>query len=285
LPSEDAPGGITLPPGQRIELPGRGAPHVRQLAGPNPSAPTVVLLHGLGVDADLNWFPSYAALAHRYHVVAIDHRGHGRGIRTERFRLADCADDVAALCDVLELDRVIPVGYSMGGPIAQLLWHRHRDLVAGMVLCATAARFTRAAGRQVASRVIPGIAAFARMAPATLPANPNVRQLVASRTNDPGVRQWVFQRERRSDPRAVLEAAAAVGRFSSVDWLTAVDVPTAVVITQFDRLVPRPRQEELVRLIPTATEHRVLGDHAVCVVRPDLFLPKLLEALAAVTGQ
>ena len=36
---------------------------------------------------------------------------------------------------------VVVVGYSMGGPVAQLLWQRHPDLVAGLVLCATSDRF------------------------------------------------------------------------------------------------------------------------------------------------
>ena len=105
-------------------------------------APTVLLLHGLGVTADANWFPAYPPLAERYGVVAIDHRGHGRGIRPERpVRLADCADDAVAALDVLGIDRAIVVGYSMGGPIAQLVWHRHRARAAGLVLCATAHRF------------------------------------------------------------------------------------------------------------------------------------------------
>ena len=34
------------------------------------------------------------------------------------------------------------VGYSMGGPIAQLIWRRHASRVSGLVLCATAADFT-----------------------------------------------------------------------------------------------------------------------------------------------
>ena len=62
----------------------------------------------------------------QFNVVALDHRGHGRGLQSdEPFRLADCADDVAALVDELGLGPVIVVGYSMGGPIAQLLWRRH----------------------------------------------------------------------------------------------------------------------------------------------------------------
>ncbi|HEY5695927.1 MAG TPA: alpha/beta fold hydrolase, partial [Acidimicrobiales bacterium] len=86
----------------------------------------------------MNWFPAYDALAEHCRVVALDHRGHGQGIRTaRRFRLADCADDAVALADVLGIDRFIPVGYSMGGLIAQLTWHRHPDRVGGLVLGAT----------------------------------------------------------------------------------------------------------------------------------------------------
>ena len=53
------------------------------------------------------------------------------------FRLEDCADDVVALADELGVRSFIPVGYSMGGPIAQLVWKRHPSRVEGMVLCAT----------------------------------------------------------------------------------------------------------------------------------------------------
>jgi pimeloyl-ACP methyl ester carboxylesterase len=274
---------ITLPPGRRLDLPGRGRTFIREIEGPK-KAPTVVLLHGLGADADLNWFPSYEALGQHYRVVAIDHRGHGRGIRTRRpFRLADCADDVAAVCAELGLERVIPVGYSMGGPIAQLVWHRHHDLVRGVVLCATASRFGQGNARRLAYALAPPIAAVSRLSPRARPANPIVRQLMASRVNDPAMRQWVAQRQRLTDPLAVIQAAGSLARYSSGSWLTGVDVPAAVVLTQFDRLVPRARQEAMAAAIPGATVHRVLGDHAVCVTRPDLFVPALLEALASVT--
>src|SRR4051794_13728003 len=103
----------SLPPGRAVELPGRGTTFVREVEGP-PGAPTVVLLHGWTATADLNWFPSFGPLGRRFHVVALDHRGHGRGIRTSApFRLEDCADDVVALGDVLGLDRFVVAGYSM----------------------------------------------------------------------------------------------------------------------------------------------------------------------------
>jgi 3-oxoadipate enol-lactonase len=280
-----SPRGIELPPGRQVVLRDRGTTFIREVAGP-PGAPVVVLLHGLGADADLNWFSCYEPLGGRYRVIAIDHRGHGHGIRSRRpFRLADCADDVVALCRELGIDRIVPVGYSMGGPIAQLLWHRHPSMVRGLVLCATAAHFADSRFRRISTAMAPGLAVFGRFTPRELPPNPIARQLVLSRLADPGVRRWVAERGRRLDPLAAAQAVAAIGRFSSRSWLGTVDVPTAVVVTQFDRAVSRARQEQLASLIPGATVHRVLGDHGVCAVRPDLFVPALLEALGSVTSR
>ena len=103
-----APPGV--PDGRFVELPGRGTTFVREIAGPA-GAPTLVLLHGWTASSALNWFPAYESLGSRFRVIAIDHRGHGFGIRSSApFRLADCADDVAVLADVLGIDRLIAVG-------------------------------------------------------------------------------------------------------------------------------------------------------------------------------
>ena len=130
-----------LPPGRYVELPRRGRTWVHEARGPH-GASTLVLLHGLSATAALNWFTAFAALSRRFHVVALDQRGHGRGIRSSRpFRLEDCADDAVALADELGINRFIPVGYSMGGPVAQLVWRRHPDRTEGIVLCATSRNF------------------------------------------------------------------------------------------------------------------------------------------------
>jgi 3-oxoadipate enol-lactonase len=126
-----------------VDLPGRGTTYAYDRPHPSSAAPTVVLLHGWTATGSLNWATTMAGLAERYRVVALDHRGHGRGVRgDDAFTLEDCADDVVALMDVLGIRTAIVVGYSMGGPIAQLIWRRHRHRVSGLVLCATAADFT-----------------------------------------------------------------------------------------------------------------------------------------------
>jgi pimeloyl-ACP methyl ester carboxylesterase len=127
-----------------VKLTGRGTILAYDMPGPR-DAPTLLLLHGLGASGLLNWFPAFGPLSERFRVVAMDLRGHGHGLRSgSRYRLTDCADDAIALMDALEVERCIPVGYSLGGPVAQLMWRHHRDRVDGLVLCATSRNFAQA---------------------------------------------------------------------------------------------------------------------------------------------
>ncbi|NIR39466.1 MAG: alpha/beta fold hydrolase, partial [Actinobacteria bacterium] len=154
-----------LPPGRRVELPGRGATFVREVDGPA-GAPVVFLLHGWTVTAALNWFRVYEPLHHHVRVVSLDVRGHGRGIRSRaRFTLEDVADDVVALADVLGIDTFAVAGYSMGGPIAQLVWHRRRDRVTGLVLCATFAGPSADPRERIALRSVGSLGRGARLLP------------------------------------------------------------------------------------------------------------------------
>ena len=112
-------GKATIPRTRLVELPGRGVTRVWECAGPR-GAQTLMLIHGVTFTAELNWGKHFAPLSQHFRVIAIDLRGHGDGISAgSRFRLEDCADDIAALAEVLGLGRFVAVGYSMGGMVAQ----------------------------------------------------------------------------------------------------------------------------------------------------------------------
>jgi 3-oxoadipate enol-lactonase len=260
-----------LLPGHTLELPGRGTTFVRHQAAPAGS-PTVLLLHGIGVSADVNWFTSYPALVGGYGVVAIDHRGHGRGIRgPDRVRLADCADDAAAALEALGIDRAVVVGYSMGGPIAQLVWHRHRERTAGLVLCATAHRFR-------------GIEPLRGFGPGLVTRTRAIVGAPARRARlDSGLRRWLVSELALTDRRAAMQAGMSLSRFDASAWIGDVDVPHAVVVTERDGAVLPSRQRRLAEAMPSATVHPCHSDHSGCVTRPDRFVPALLDALAAVS--
>ncbi|MEY2448706.1 MAG: hypothetical protein QOH79_2182 [Acidimicrobiaceae bacterium] len=269
-----------VPAGRFIDLPGRGTTFIREASGP-PGAPTVVLLHGLSATGGLNWLWCFQPLSERYRVIAIDHRGHGHGMRSRRFRLADCADDVAALAEVLGIERLTAAGYSMGGPIAQLLWHRHRSLVDGLVLCATARNF-RSQRSQVAFSLLPFITAGLRTTPG-IARRAVISRILEQRMAGIPEREWVMDELQNVDPVAIAEAAGAIGRFSSHEWIGEVDVPTAVIVTEQDRLVPPHRQRRLAESIPGARIISVQGDHGVCVANPRAFVPALRNACDTVT--
>jgi pimeloyl-ACP methyl ester carboxylesterase len=237
-----------------------------------------VLLHGLGATSAVNWAGAFSALA-QFRVVALDQTGHGRGIRSPRpFRLEDCADDVVRLADMLDIDQVIPVGYSMGGPVALLTRRRHPSRVSGIVLCATGARFT---GDNSGSFPLgAAIATSLRLTP------PVVRRRLGATmlhyaTRDSGISPAFLNEVRGHDPAALVEAARALGNFDARPWLAELRCPTASIITTRDRLVPPPRQLELARAVG-ARIYPVDADHLSAVGDREQFLPALTAACRSV---
>jgi 3-oxoadipate enol-lactonase len=73
--------------------------------------------------------------------------------------------------------------------------------------------------------------------------------------------------------------------FDSQSWLAEIDVPTAVLVSLKDRVIPLWRQRLLTDNIPGVLTFEVNGGHACCVLEADEFIPKFLEAARAVTTQ
>ena len=274
LPPTDIPRGYTL------HLPGRGRTYVTDVPGP-PGAPTVVLLHAVGCTGMLTWFRTVQALSARYRVVTFDQRWHGQGIQSETFSLYDCADDVAAVIEALDLDRVVIAGYSMGSIVAQRVWRQHPELVAGLVLCATTDRFrtslSERAFHQTMEVTMTALRELSRSRMVRVAARSTVRVLDIGRTD---VHDWALAEFRSTSPWAVAQAVAAIGRHHSRPWLGRIDVPTAIVVTRKDRVISAERQRALALRIPGATVHEVDAGHASCVLQSEKFVPALLQALA-----
>ena len=253
-----------------IELIGRGITFAIDQPGPSPDAPTVVLLHGLTATGSLNWTPTIAALGARYRVIALDHRGHGRGLRSEDpFTLEACADDAVALIDALGVQKAVFVGYSMGGPIAQLVWRRHRDRVAGLVFCATAADFTTTPDHLPFVRALENVRRVSRVVPRSIrlrAARPFLEGLVS----DPALRDEVLGAMISHEERSIREAERAILGFRSTDWIGDVDVPVVVIVTERDRLVRPALQRQLAASITGARTIEIDAAHLAAFTRPEL---------------
>ena len=262
---------VPLPPGRTVLVPGRGEFFVRDTGG---DGPPVLLVHGWMFPSDLNWLQSYRPLRDAgYRVLAMDLRGHGRGLRSgEAFRLADCADDAAAVLAQLGVGPVLAVGYSMGGPITQLLARRHPDRVAGFVLCATALDWSDP-GQKLFWRTMGFLRLVFELFPRGMwQAGMRLAGASARESN------WATGELSRGSARDVAEAGRELGRFDSSGWAGQLEPPRAVVLTAKDRLVP-PRKQ---RALAAALGVRPLvidADHDACAVDAERFVALLLRAL------
>jgi 3-oxoadipate enol-lactonase len=268
-------------PARTVIVPGRGEFFLRDSGETDPGRPTVLLLHGWMVTADLNWHGAYDALVDAgYRVLAIDHRGHGRGLRAMNpFRLADCAADAAAVLRQLGAAPAIVVGYSMGGVIAQVMAREEPHVISGLVLSGTCQHFQDPETRRIWKWMgIVGVSLglaprqFYRGAfrSAKIPLNERTA--------------WWLSELMRHEARDVAEAGRELGRFDSRPWLASLRrLPTAMVLTTRDQMVAPVKQRELAEAAG-ATVFEVGIDHLEVTTRADVYNPALVSAVAAVAA-
>ncbi|MBJ7608206.1 MAG: alpha/beta fold hydrolase [Candidatus Dormibacteraeota bacterium] len=253
-----------LPPGLIIPVPGHGEMFVRDTHPQGGGERgTLLLLHGWLAASDTNWWSLYEPLRLAgWRVLAVDARGHGRGLRAHgAFRLSDCAEDCAALLQILAPGPVVVVGYSMGGAIAQILAHRHPEMLRGMVLVATAAEWRAAPQLRAAWYLMGAMQLGWRLTP---------RRTWSELMNlmyGGKAPQWFAGELARGAPWDIAEAGREMGRYDARGWLREVRVPAAVIATTEDVLVPVSRQLTLARALG-APVIEIDAGHLVALTNP-----------------
>ena len=272
---------VELPEGRWLDLPARGRTWLTESG--NRDAPALILLHAVGCTGALTWFPAIAQLSENYRVIMFDQRWHGRGIMSDRFMISDCADDVAAVVAALGLKQPIIAGYSMGGVIAQRTWRQHPDRVGGLVLAATTSHFRGApaemAFHQGMELSMRALHLFSRLSVVRDAAGRTARAFAVPPTE---TGQWALAQWNSTNPLAIGQAVASLGRHNSRPWLAKINVPTAVVVTTKDHVIPPERQRDLAWRIPGATVHEAPCGHAGCVLESSAFVPTFKAAVDSV---
>jgi len=208
--------------------------------------PTVVLIHGGPGGYDHSYLkPDFGRLTDIAQVVYLDLRDHGRsaGHGAKAWSFEACADDLAAFCALLGIERPIIAGHSMGGMVAATFAIRHPGRPGGVILMSTWVRFDldrltegfrRAAGDEVA--------ALARRAWADEPVTDDewARVFAAYGPNVP--KPEVLARVRRNtdlDDDDVLTAIDLVAD------LPSIVAPTLVLVGELDSVSPVEASEEI----------------------------------------
>lgn len=129
---------LVPPSGRFVTVKGRRLHYTERGEGP-----AILFVHGLGGNLHQFDIPLWDAIGEGYRLIAVDRAGSGYSEKgaAHSGRISDHADDLAALLDVLGVDRALVVGHSLGGAIALAMAVRHPDRVAGLALLSPLTKF------------------------------------------------------------------------------------------------------------------------------------------------
>ncbi|MCE9621125.1 MAG: alpha/beta hydrolase [Actinomycetia bacterium] len=273
-----------LPPGHTHCLVGRGEVFYRHHRHADASAPTVLLLHGWTASADLQFFSAYEALAEHYSFIAIDHRGHGRGMRTgDKFDIADAAEDAALLVQHLAVGPVITVGYSMGGPISMLLARSHPELVRGLVVQATALEWKSAWFERARWKTVHLLGPYLRSHVYPRSMRWGIKRLLGHNHPTAQYIPWLASELRRNDSFNMVQAGQSLSHYDAREWAASLGKPAASVVMTRDRLV-RPRKQRALADALNAFVIELPDDHLAAWTSPDAFAKAAVESVRSVTS-
>ncbi|MEX2560555.1 MAG: alpha/beta fold hydrolase [Pirellulales bacterium] len=231
------------------------------------SGPVLLFVHGFPLDHTM-WAPQLEAFTPTHRVLAPDLRGFGAsGLLPEaaggdgaKLTMEGLADDLALLLDALGVREPVTLcGLSMGGYIAWEFVRKHRGRLARLVLCDTRAAADSqevAEGRHKTARRV--LAEGSQVvADAMLP------KLFSNKTlaDQPRLVEQIRQVMLRTNPQTI--AAALLGmaeRPDSTSLLSAIDLPTLLIVGAEDAITPAGEMRAMAHLIPAA--HLVVIDEA-----------------------
>ncbi len=265
-----------------VEVDGRQAHAATGGVEPAGDGPTMLLIHGAGMDSTV-WQQQTRFVAHRgVRAVAVDLPGHGRSEGPAMTTIADMAHWVARFLDAAGLAPAHVVGHSMGTFIALELARHHPGKVTSLVLLGTAVGMPvhpelLQASLDDLDRAAALMASWGHAKPAHIGHNPTpglwmlggARALVE--TGEPGALHTDFTActEYRDAP----EAAAAVA------------CPVRLVVGLGDKMTPPKSAHQLIAAMDqdlvTVTRLADVG-HMMMIEDPRSTRRVLLDAIAAV---
>jgi pimeloyl-ACP methyl ester carboxylesterase len=220
-------------------------------AGSGPQ--TVVLSHSFLVD-HRQFEAQIEALGSGYHVIAYDHRDHGRSARVGApYDLAALVSDAEALFDALSVSPCHFVGLSTGGFVGMRLALRAPEQFRSLTLMDTSAE-PEALRQRIRYRALLAVLGIAGVRPVLRSGMTAMfsRSFLRDPARQDEVAVW-RQRIADNDPRALIRFSNAIfARDDVVERLRQLEVPTLVVVGEHDRPFPPERARTIAAAIPGA---------------------------------
>ena len=241
------------------------------------SAPVVTLSHSLATHLGM-WEPQVAALAARYRVLRYDTRGHGRtDAPGGPYSLDQLAEDAVALLRALGIERTHFVGLSMGGMIGQVVALKHSEMLRSLVLCDTSSRVPLEARPMWEERI--RTTEQQGMEPHVEPTIGRWFTAPFAATH-PEIVEPVRTMIHQTEPQGYVGCCHAIKALDLTDGLSAISVPTLIVVGEDDPGTPVAASRTIHERI-TGSDLVVLkfASHLSNVEQPEAFTKALLDFL------
>ncbi len=243
-------------------------------------SPTVVLLHGLGVNSQ-SWGMQTPALERAgFRVLIPDMRSFGKSSYPGgRVSLRDLAGDMTQVLAATGVCAAAVVGISMGGCVALQMAIDEPQLVTKLVLINT---FSRLRPRNVGALFYYATRLFLAHAIGVKTQARAVAHHLFPGAGDEALRALFIDQISQADPAGYRATMRALARFDVTQRLPGIQIPTLVITGEQDTTVPIEIQNELASRIPNAQHKTIPGaGHAVTIEKPNEINHILIEFINA----
>ena len=245
---------------------------------------TVLMLHGIGGgrQAFAAQLPALADAG--FHAAAWDMPGYGHSATVDPYDFAAIADECVELIDVIAPQRLVLVGHSMGGMVAQEVAARIPERIAALVLAGTSPAFGKADGEWQRSFIAERTAlldagqSMHDLASALVPTMLSTASVDAAKTAAIDVMSHV-------PPATYRSALDALMGFDRRAALKELKMPVLLIAGREDRVAPPEMMQGMADRIPDA-RFICLDDcgHLMMFEKPDGFNAALIWFVRSVLG-
>ena len=231
--------------------------------------PPVLLIEGIGYSSWM-WFRQKQDMAPRRQIVAFDNRGVGRSSSPPgAYAMKDFVEDMQEVVEAAGIEKLYVLGVSMGGMIAQEYYFAHRDRVRGLILSNT----NYGKGSVLPSQEVLKILSTSASGQFDYEGLVNRMKPAASKRFSEGKKEEFDELVKMrlaigDDAKGYMGQLMGVASFDSHERLQEIQVPTLIITSDEDIVVPPENAAELHRRIPNSRLLVFRGaGHLLCVER------------------
>jgi pimeloyl-ACP methyl ester carboxylesterase len=217
---------------------------------------TIVFVGGFGVDSSF-WYPIVDIFKDKYQVLLCDNRGAGQSdTPKDSYTVELLADDVAALCCELGINKMHCVGNSLGGMIVQTLAYRYPELLHTAVI----SNAPTIAETPFHYYLDAQLALLKASAPLDVLIKASASWVFSYNfLSKPGVMDVIIQTGLNNPHPFTIEGYegqySAIKQFDSREWAHKIKVPVLVVGSDSDLIFSEVSVRKLAKQIPNAVYH------------------------------